>query len=462
MAAPEAPVTTPDKGNGQFTGADLAEIVKPGADLTKLGGTPLKDWELEALLASRIAGGPEPGFTIGGTDDWERARDIAEVIVDALPPELHTDAVANGLDYRPYLVALDGKKIIFRSDVAGPFPDIKKTKTISTKGFQAAAETKAQEDAVVAGAGGQTPVSTKYDPAQAGIVPTATAAPVVDPTTGQVSTPGVTIGPNGEISFGTSAGGSAAASPFTLADLRQMVQGDHWTLEQLAQNEDQAPGGQFPIDIGLPGTTRETGGPAITHTLTEPTLSTNDALSYLRTSLTPQEIHSMQLKLASAGYFDKLGNGGGYIDGVVDDSTQAAWKLLLTDSVIQNRSAPTILGEGLKNYREQVRKSRLGQLSAMDPSYSRLIGNDYAQSVIGRNLDTQEMVGLNNYLQGLRNTRAGYVAGTDNPAGPLVGDETGQGYSSRDVQTYLSTRTDEEQRIQNMQAYRFQLSKAMK
>lgn len=456
----DTPTPAKDKKSGRFTGDDLAKIVKPSADLSKLGGEKLNDVQAQQIIMDRLSSmmgfqAPFDPFGIeqastGGTDST--SRDLAEVIIDALPADLRTDTVAAGIDLRPYLKALDGKTVLTRDEAPWYLGgSTTGNAVLDTKPYVDAAEVKAKEDAVVAGAGGATPVSTKYDPTKAGITPTATAAPVVDPTTGQVSTPGVTIGPNGEISFGPSA---AATSPFTINDLRQMVQGDHWTLEQLAQNEDQSPTGQFPIDLA--GATSRQG--SINH----PALSTNDALSYLRTQLSPQEIHSMQLKLANAGYFDKLNNGGAFTDGVVDDNTQAAWKLLLTDSVIQNRPTPVILGEGLKNYREQTRQARLKTLGAVDPSYARMLANEFGQSTIGRDLTGQETDDLLHHLETLRYQRAGNVAGTPQTTGRLPGDEQNQGYTANDVQQYEMARTAKEQRDNNQRSISFAMSKLVK
>lgn len=413
---PDQADNPPSPDTGQFNGEDLAKVVKPSGDLSQLGGQKLDDKAAQQIIMQRLEAFEQTmkwDISIGEQGTVADRGDLAEIIIDALPADLRTDNVAANLDLRPYLKALDGKPILHREATPFYLPDATATWKAHTKPYLDAAETRATEDAVVAGASGGTPVSTKYDPTKAGVVPTATAAPVVDPTTGQVSTPGVTVGPNGEISFGTP---GAVASPFTIDDLRQMVQGDHWTLQELAANEDQSPTGQFPIDVGTQQGPR---GGAV-HGVP---VSTNDALSYLRTQLTPQQIHDMQLKLASAGYFDKLDNGGTYIDGVVDDNTQQAWKMLLTDSVIQNRPAPVILGEGLRNYRDQVRTSRLQQLSKLDPSYTRAVANDYAQSTIGRDLTPDEAAQVHGFLTKLVSQRAGYVAGAgDNQAGQLQGD----------------------------------------
>lgn len=439
-----------DQSQPHFTGDDLAKIVKPTKDLKVVAGKDkvIDDYAAQALISQRL----------GGDFNQEQstsAGDISEIIVDALPPELRTATVMQSIDLRPYLVAIEGKKITHRLNTAWYLPDATGTIIASTKAFLDAAEQRAVEDAVVAGAATGTPVTTKYDPAKAGVVPTATATPVVDPVTGQVTTPGVTVNPDGSYSFGT-LGSAGATSPFTIDDLRQMVQGDHWTLKELAANEDQSPTGQFSIELGTPS--QLPGGGA------GKAVSTNDALSYLRTQLTPQEIHNMQLKLASAGYFDKLTNGGNYIDGVVDDNTQAAWKLLLTDSVIQNRPAPVILGEGLRNYRDQIRKSRLGQLQQIDPSYTMSAANDYAQSVIGRDLTPDQIASLNQHLHGLVSARAGYVAGApDNNARAGALANTPTGTTDKDIQAGLDANPQfkSEQRHQNDLALEYKLRQLM-
>lgn len=428
------PAPAPGTGKkGRFTGEDLAKIVKPSDDLTKLGGVPLNDVDLEALLADRISGKIDNRGVILNIiqgDDWERARDLAEAIVDALPPELHTDEVGKALDFRPYLLALDGKKITFRSDVAGPFPNIVKTKTVSVKKFMERAETIATEDALVTGANTGMPVSREFDPAQAGVTPGAAAAPMFDPVTGMVTFPSLTD---------AAAPGQAG---FPESDIRFLAEAGLYDIELAAEREVKeqanAPGSYFPVDLGIPsteGTGKATG-------MQNQKISAVDALRYPLTNMNQKQVHSLQLKLASAGYFDKLDNGGAYFDGVADENTLSAWKLLLTDSIRQNRSTPAILGEGSRTYRQQAREARLKQLGEIDGSYTRAIANDFGQSVLGRNLQGDEIEELTVYLKSLRSKRAGFVAGDSGPgnaAGPLRGD---YGFTGDDVAIHLGEQED--------------------
>lgn len=425
----DIPLDAAAKSNsdGQFTGEDLAAAVELAPDLTKLsGGTAINDVEMENILATRISGKQEPHWTVSKTDDWDRARDLAEVIIDALPPELHNAEVAAALDFRPYLQELDGKKIVFRSDVAGPLPDITKVKTASAGKFLIAENERLAGDAIVAGGGTTAPAPTGFETGTAGVTP---GAP----------TSGITLDANGNPVLPTGAPQNAVTFP--IDGLRAAVQSGTMDLEQLAVTEsnyqlDNPDSRQFfPVDVGKP-TTPMPGVPAAS----TDTISALDALKYLY-DLTPAEVHNMQLKMAAAGYFDKLNNGGAYIDGdATDSNTQAAWNLLLKDSIVTKRSVPAVLGGGLRNYREQTRKSRLAQLQDIDPTYSMSVANDYAQSVIGHDLTPAELASLDNHLHALVSQRAGFVAGAaDNNtrAGALANTPTGT--TDKDIQGGLDS-----------------------
>lgn len=440
---------TPDTSKGgQFTGEDLAKAVALSTDVASLTtGAPLNDVEMEKILGNRISG----GSGVGGGDDFERGRDLAEVIIDALPPELHNADVANALDFRPYLEALDGKKIVFRSRVIGPFlPDITKAKTVHTAKWVKLENERLAGDAIVAGGGVNAPAQTGFETGTAGVTPGAPAS-------------GITLDANGNPVLPSSAPSNAVTFP--IEGLRAAVQSGTMTLEQLATAEsnyqlDNPDSNQFfPTDVGKP-TTPMPGVPAAS----TDTISALDALKYLY-DLSPSEVHNMQLKMAAAGYFDKLNNGGTFTDGdPTDPNTQAAWNMLLKDSITTKRSVPAVLGDGLRTYRDQTRKARLAQLQQIDPSYSMSVANDYAQSVVGHDLTPDELASLNVHLHSLVSARAGYVAGAaDNNtrAGALANTPTGT--TDKDIQAGLDANPQfkSEQRHANDLSLEYKLRQLM-
>lgn len=442
----DTPDATPSKG-GQFTGADLAKAVALAPELSKLsGGTAINDVEMEKILAERISGGPG----VGGGDDFERGRDLAEVIIDALPPSLHNAEVATALDFRPYLEALNGKKIVFRSKVS-LLPDITKAKTVHTDKWVKLENERLAGDAIVAGGGAATPPPTGFETGKAGVTPQVPGAS---------SASGITVDAQGNIVLPSST--TQDAVRFPIEGLRAAVQSGTMDLQQLAQAEsanlDSGSTQYFPVDVGKP-TAPMPGVPASS----TDTIGALDALKYLY-DLSPTEVHNMQLKMAAAGYFDKLDNGGSYIDGdPTDKNTQAAWNMLLRDSITTKRSVPAVLGDGLRNYRDQVRKTRMAQLTQVDPSYTMSLANDYAQSVIGKDLTPDQIASLGQHLHALVSQRAGYVAGAaDNTnAGALANTSTGT--TDKDIQGGLDANPQfkGEQRHQNDLALEYKLRQLM-
>lgn len=409
-----------NKNNSIFTGEELAELV-PVANNVRQGNEPdkqLDDEHMEALVADRIMGRSRHHGGLGNADPtWDRARDLAEVIVDSLPKDLRSEAVATSIEVIPYLQALDGKKIQNRSKGAFPFPGTTRARSINTKRYQESAKVKVEEDAVV-------------DDVNAAL-----------PSDG--SRP-----PQGEFDVDASAGAQTA---FPVEDMRRLIKEGLYSMEQLAGGEttEQAanPLGYFPVKMGR-GTAR----------VGDATISANDALAYLGT-LPESDVSGMQLKLAAAGYFDELDNGGFYRDGdAYDENTMLAWQKLLQDSIQNDVAVTTQLGQRSKGYREEARQGRLRQISKFDPKYSRAIADDYGQSVLGRNLSDQEADHLDAQLRALVKQRAGYVAGADN-TGIDHALPNATGYDEGDVEQILGN--DRQMVIERRQNNLFKTSFAL-
>src|SRR6185436_9950426 len=146
-------------------------------------------------------------------------------------------------------------------------------------------------------------------------------------------------------------------------------------------------------------------------------LTAQEALGYLQ-SMPPDKIKDMQTKLANAGYYDGLDNGGNYLVGDAHD---------------QN----TLIGMRMKSYRMNVRDQRLAGLK-QDPGYSRAAANDYAQQVIGRNLQPDELRQVEMYLKSLVRDRASNIGGNETfgRGGQLESDNP-RGYDEGDVRAAL-------------------------
>jgi len=407
-------------------------------------------------------------------------RDIARIIVAALPEDIRTTTVLASMDVRPYLAALNGKEITGErldeswTNLFGELGAKKDRKykvntqvfiDAETERIKAAigvedATLNAADKTAAAQADPNAPDPTEYNAGQVGVVPTPKS---VAPSEGQgaAATAAATgaIDTNGDgvpDAFDPTLIAQGLNTKMPIEDMRTAVQLGYADLDALARQEEvyqkgDFPGQYFPVQVDYTKPKQSK---------TDGTVSADQAALYL-TTLTPNQVISMQAKLAGAGYFDRLGNDGHHIKGdAYDENTVAAWKLLLEDTVKQKKPMPAVLGSQLRTYREKVREERLRNLSELDPSYSMALANEFGQSKLGRNLTTEELMSLNHHLESLRTARAGHLAGSGDNAQPL-GDSQ-QGFGGSDVETYLGVKTEREQRIDNAQSLRFQLSKAMK
>lgn len=456
----------PNRGSGkdgQFLGEDLAKVVRVSSELATLGGGKrLDDMAAEALLSERMVSAMGREDSIAGVATT--GRDLAEVIIDALPDELITAEVLQSLDLRPYLKALDGKTIVHRTgDYRG------KTILISASTDTQQAHTadvlasidKSIHEAVSA----FTVNSTLTESERKKQVADAVAyrddqAGIVNAQKPEVQAALAGTGPTWSPTMVASAMNNYG---FPEDELRAMVTGDLLSYDQLVDEEakmnQSLGGGYFPVDVAAsPSMVHDVGHATRRDKVT--TLNTLDALNYIHT-LPPSEVAKMQIKLAAGGYFDRTTAGSAYVEGdSFDPATMEAWKLLLTDSVRENKPVPNVLGTNVRDYRERVRQARMKALPQMDQSMNNINADDYARQIIGRRLTTEEHQALNSFVLNLRTQRAGYVAGaSDNTAdGPLQGDS---GYTGEDIAKQVITTHSWEANQMAQQERMYKLNKMM-
>lgn len=442
-----------------ITSADLAKAVKLSPELSSLAPNeaPLSDDAAISLIMTRLGDVPGIDHYKAATNqvDIARPQDVATLIAGALPKGMRSATVLTTMDLRPFLDAMNNKPMLDQRWVGQPTKQV--VYTAKTTPF-VEGETKRLTTAN----GGQ---ATAYDsstvtpnptpstvPANGG---TAASGPLTDPSTGQQIDP-----ISGKPIFTTIDQASGAAQ-FPVTSMRKMVESDLWTLEQLVNEEgtqsNKLGGGYFPTDIGIPTDVPGTAGPGHVKPGNQ-MLSAMDAVNYIHT-LKPSEVEAMQNKLAAGGYYEQATKDGSFVPGdAFDQNTMMAWKALLVDSIKQNKDAPTVLGTRIKNYRADVRDQRLKGLSTFDPSYSQLLANDYAQSVVGHDLTPEQHAQLNNHLKALISQRADHVAGTGDGASAMPNE---QGFTQTDVQESLAPQFGREDRITGTQALDFKLKAAM-
>lgn len=460
--------TTTPPADDLFGATDLAQVVKADektlATLNKKGEKTISLDQAKAELVRRLGQ--------LAADSGTQPDEIAGLIAGAIPTSVRTVSVLQDIDLRPYLAALDGK-IIDRLGGGFAAPSFGPGGAVSFggapgEGAAYRAQTKPYIDAETSRIAGvlqdlgdpsRAEAAMSFPANTAGINPIGgsdvqSATPLSETTLNQTTI-------DGQPSYTTvlQAGG---AQGFPADTIRALVKNGVYDLEQAATREitEQAnyPSGYLPVTVGQAPSPDATGKAiGMPH---PQVMGINEAMSYVQT-LKPEEVHSLQLKLAAAGYFDQLDNGGTYLDGdAFDLATNAAWKLLLTDTIKQNRPADAVLGEKLKTYRTQVRDARLRQLSRFDPTYARAVADDYAQSAIGSNLTPDEADRLYAHLQTIIKERAGHISGTGDGSTSLPNE---QGYTQADIQANLGADPgiQREQRDTNAQGLDFKLKAAM-
>lgn len=426
----------------------LAKQVTPDATLTKLvtaGEKPLNEKDAAKLINERLTGLSVQGEASG----FEEA---AAIIARALPANYRMASILTGLELRPYLMALDGQTLghtggyaptMVNGQVSMGGPET--PYVLHTKGIAEAETARIQQVLTDAGAPGAAQTAGAFSTNKAGTTPLVQLpgeAPKVKTVTGYDAT--------GNPIYTTIAQDQAATG-INVSGLRALVQGNYYDLGQLAADESKYQqttdaNAYFPVQINR-GTARQI----------PDTVSVLDATNYLN-NLTPEEITKVQLRLASGGYFDRLPNGGAYLEGdALDQNTVEAWKLLVTDAVKTNRPANQVLGQAASTYRDSLRKERLSQLAQYDPSYTAAIANDYAQSVAGADLSPDERASLDAHLQRLVSQRAGYIAGSGEQGQGLA--NTPQGFNEQDVQLAVgaSPGLQRSQRVVNTQELSYKL-----
>jgi len=398
--------------------------------------------------------------------DYSAAQITANLILNTIPEEYRTADVLNTLDLRPYLAAMQdvGVAKVAAHEYVDPGlgnffgRDVSETTSVDLSEISsfyldkeqtriAEALSKAQTDAGVAGTPAELQAKLEgaqaFAPGQAGLSPDADTR-----ITTSVVQGGTVTNP---FDPKTIAQQRQTFTPFDVEDFRQMVATDQWGLEQLAAQEKalaaEQGSGYFPVGVqeGSFSSLDVQGGKPVAPSQSRPMLSVNQAMDYLRT-LSPSEVKDMQKKLAMAGYYDRVVQNaeGGMANAVpieegyaFDPATQAAWRLLLTDSVKENQPVWKILGQKAPTYREERRKKQLSGLAEIDNDMVGMAANDYAQSIIGRGLTNQEQIMLRDYLYSLREERAGFVVGADdNTADQNLPNE--MGFTQGDIEEHLA------------------------
>ena len=437
---------------GRYTGGDLAADVTLAANLRQLaGGDMLGERAAELVLGARLGAGTEEGFDSDlalGRVPW---RAVAEIIVDSLPPELRTQAVMDAIDLRPYLDALEGKKLLERESSALPFgPEHTNVRVVELGGLRRFVDqflettlTSTQEGSSMSDEARAKALeqSIKYKPGEVGLVlgqkavSVASGQPIVD----------------GDFGFDTSTVSTVVGQQMAVDQIELAFRSGFLDLEGLVNAEadmaGQLPGGYFPVGVAetfdVSGETRG-GRRGIPATKTR---SVSEVVGSLKEN-SPTQIETLQRNMAAAGYFDRTG-ATSYAKGEWnDEATFAAWSLLVSDSVKQGQSIPKVLGAASRDYRKQVRAERLAGVSELDPSYTRVLADDWAQSVLGRRLSPEEQRSMHEQLIGLRVERAGFVAGADDNTidEGLQMDRSGTGIIGDDVTLALENRFELEQR----------------
>lgn len=451
--------------DGTYTVDDLKRDVAVSASLKRQkGGAELSRDEAVKMLLERFSSGKDRGLT-----------SALYLIVDSLPPDLLTENSLgpSGIDLRPYFATLDKKKIVMPKPT-GLIDDITDLEAWTLGIAQGAArdlitgsggvdrdevsldeQLKAENTRIretLSGIQSGTDLTdtarqsridrlTKYDPASAGILPQPDDATLAY-LTGQSDFAPV----EGEAQKGRwSRDDMAAVLNMSLADMDS----DFWTtvVNQEATMQQEYGGGYFPVVIDEGQFTRSSRPGTIEGGTTTGavTLSALDAAGYL-TTLTDAEVKNMQMKLAAAGFFDQTSSGSSYVEGdAYDKVTNEAWRLALGESALRNIPVTQVIGERGKNYRSTQRAARMKGLTELDPSYTRVLADDWAQATIGRRLSPEEQDALHLQLQLLVSRRAGFVAGaSDNTATEgLVGD---MGVDQNDVTLALENQYSVEQR----------------
>lgn len=108
-------------------------------------------------------------------------------------------------------------------------------------------------------------------------------------------------------------------------------------------------------------------------------------------SLTPEQIGKLQVSLAKAGYFDLVGQSYERVNDKNDVATRMAWDLFLVDVVRAGSEA---------NPQDVLNRQMAGYLSSRAPKEGyvfndeatlRSLGNELAQQLVGRQLDSTEL-----------------------------------------------------------------------
>lgn len=451
--------------NGRFIGADLANLVQYDPSLEQAAtGARLSEADAIERLGKRLPVTGDIRSSRGTYEIDQQRRDAAAVIVTSLPEVLWTEGVLDAIDVRPYLEALDGKKVRHWVDRRWMI-DNEGEEVLQTSSWLEAENVRLRDEL----SKGLPGISIEqrearldelmaYDSGRGGFMPTGAEGAA----TGAVDANGELLDP-----LGTTGTVNNPQLFFREDEMRIALQSgrtDLMGLVDMEQNEQaELGGGQFNVPVEhnsfhWDGEDRGAGGP--TSGGRGKTLSAGAALNYLST-LSEQEVRNMQLKLANAGYYDRVENGAYFVEGYAyDQATRQAWQLLLTDSIQQNKPVTQVLGRNMRDYRDKTAQARMKALTDIDPNANRLYADDWAQNVIGRNLTTEEHDELLEHLQMLREQRASYVTGAQNNVS-RTGLQSETGVTEDDVGEYVQSKFDWEGKLARQSEFLYGLNKKM-
>ena len=404
------------------------------------GGSTISFDDAARIIGTRLGVPTDHGFL--GLDkqniEGYNYDDVARAIAAAIPAELRTEAILGTIDLRPILDGMRGSSIPDYSHGHGgtvgriTLSDAQIDYLISREDEQIRKSlSEAQQGAALTDSERQAVIDTlmAWSPGVVGLTP--------DPTQ-NLEAANAARGGQGAAQEFVAGGGNAATVTYDVDNIRMLLNTDQYTLEQILADE-QAGTGTFPIQfqdrqtafIGHGRIDRTAAGQGRK-------MSALTALDYLNT-LSEAEVTTMQHRLADAGYFDRLGSPNVQINwgDALDPATRAAWKMLLTESAQRNVSLTTLIAENGKNYREQVRQTRLQSLDPINRNATAIVADDLAQQYLGRRLTGTEYEQLQGFLDSLRSDRAGYVQGASGP-----GNEAGMlpdalGFDRNDMEGYM-------------------------
>lgn len=419
---------------------DLARIF--GETIT-LDGT-LQDEALrgERMSAAEARRAIEQQLASGLTDINATgvAPNIARAIVAYLPDEMMYDSVITKMDLRPFLdTALNSGWATTRS--AARLDAVAGVTRLMEQQQETAKEI-AVDTSVAMGATGDAEqnvgTTQQYDPTVVGFSPISRVAQVQE----AAATGAIAPGTEGQAIFtGDITFAEEQSATFNEEDWRRTIGMPQSVFDQLidaeiAFNEEMGTPGQMRtgIEMTAPVAPNSTGGGGRP---IRNKVSIHGALGYLARLGTPEEVASMQEKMAAAGYFEKVGQDFAWGD-PDDEATYNAWQLALLDSYTKNVPLDQLLVMQAADRRKLQQQQMMQTWGEVQAETARAAANQMAREALGRDLDDSEFQAVQTFLTGLQNQRADDLIGVDDTS--WRNQQTmAQGYDENDIARGLDT-----------------------